>query len=724
MSKTNRVQPAAASAADRPLPEAAPPCRPVLFRSAKIQQRHLDRLAIVYVRQSSPHQVQNNRESRERQYALADYAVALGWPKARVIIIDEDTGRSGKTAEGRDGFHRLLAEVTLDHVGLVLGLEMSRVARSNKDWHHLLEICAVFSTILADQDGVYDARDCNDRLLLGLKGTMSEFELVTMRNRLERGRLNKAQRGELFLNVPAGYIKLPSGLAVQDPDEQVRAVVSLIFAKFEELGSLHAVFRYLIRNHVRIGRRARGEQRGQLEWHRPSPHLLWRMLHHPIYAGAYAYGRKPLEPRRDSADANATELPEEHWQVLKRDHLPAYITWERYLANRQRLKQNRSAPATRGTPRGGAALLSGLIACGSCGRRLQTRYHHTGTAYYSCTRHRAQGTEQICYGVTAHVVDDLVAAQVLRALEPAALQLSLQATENIQQERERLDLHWRQQLERAGYEVDRARRQYAAVEPENRLVARTLEQHWEEALCRQRHLAEDYDRFAREQPALLTEADRARIRALSADLPALWRAAATTSTDRKEIVRCVVERVVAAVRRDSEVVGVAIHWKGGCTSQHHVLRPVLTYEQLECFPRLLDRIVQLRREGYTSAAIAGRLNQEGYRTSRMQGPFQAEQVRQLLSRRGLANAEKPVEPLAAHEWWLADLAREIGVPAEKLGGWSRYGWVAARKTSGQGRWVLWADRRELQRLRRLAALSQRGATGYPKALITPRKPKK
>ena len=274
-------------------------------RSTKIRDRHLDRLAIVYVRQSSPQQVIEHKESRERQYALADTAVALGWTRDRVHVIDDDQGQSGRTATSRLGFQRLLAEVTMDHVGLVLGLEMSRLSRSSKDWHHLLEVCALFGTLLADQDGVYDPHDSNDRLLLGLKGTMSEFELCTMRNRLDRGKLNKAARGELFFKVPCGYVKLPSGELAMDPDEQARDVVRSVFDKFDELGSIHAVFRDLLSHGIRLGMRARmAPRRGQLEWRRPSLATLTQMLHNPIYAGAYVYGRRPCDARRKASGAS------------------------------------------------------------------------------------------------------------------------------------------------------------------------------------------------------------------------------------------------------------------------------------------------------------------------------------------------------------------------------------------------------------------------------------
>ena len=327
-----------------PVPDASPTGRASLGAGpSKIQARHLDRLAIVYVRQSSLQQVHEHRESADRQYALVDSAVALGWPADRVLVIDEDQGRSGRSAEGRPGFQRLLVEVGLDHVGLILGLEMSRLTRSSKDWHHLLEVCAVFRSLLGDQDGIYDPTDPNDRLLLGLRGTMSEVELFTMRGRLERGRLNKARRGELFLHVPPGYVRTPSGGADLDPDEQVRDVVSLIFDKFDELAAASAVFRYLVRHEIRLGLRPHhGPDRGRLEWRPPSRTLLFRILHHPIYSGTYAYSFRPHDDGPGGIDADRDPDPAADWDVLIRDRLPAYITWDRYVNNLRRLGRNRA----------------------------------------------------------------------------------------------------------------------------------------------------------------------------------------------------------------------------------------------------------------------------------------------------------------------------------------------------------------------------------------------
>lgn len=689
--------------------------------SSKIADRHLERLAIVYVRQSTPQQVAERRESRARQYALAEYAVALGWPESRVLVIDEDQGQSGSDAEHRLGFQRLLAELTMNHVGLVLGLEMSRLARSSKDWHHLLEICALFGTLLGDQDGLYDPNDMNDRLLLGLKGTMSEVELFTMRNRLERGMLNKAERGELFISVPVGYVKLPGGQIALDPDEQARGVVQLIFDQFVEIGSLYGVFRYLVDNSIRIGFRVhQGARRGELEWRTPTLQTVSSILKHPFYAGAYAFSRRPKSAKQRAIGPKSGRwVPMEQWKVLIRDCLPSYITWEQYLANLQRLKQNRTGTGTTGLARNGSALLTGLVICGRCGRRMSTQYTKRPTPYYNCNWHLIEADTAKCYGLTAAPVDALVAQQVLLALEPAALELSLAAVESVEQERARLHKHWKQQLERVRYEAERAERQYNLVDPDNRMVARTLEQRWEQALRDERQLNDDYDRFLQTQPPRLNDDQRAQIRSLASNIPRLWEASSTTNADRKDIVRCLVDRAVVQVQPDSEYVDVTIHWQGGFTSDHQITRRVRLYTQLRDYDRMMDRIEELRRSGYTIAAIAAQLDADGFVPPMRGDRFEPVIVRKLMARRGLAD-ERVTEPLAPHEWWLADLAQHLEMPTSKLRDWACRGWVNARQTLAQKLWILWADEAELARLLSLHSLSVRGANTYPDELTRPK----
>jgi DNA invertase Pin-like site-specific DNA recombinase/predicted DNA-binding protein (MmcQ/YjbR family) len=706
--------------------KATPPTASRLRTSSKIGDHHSQRLAIVYIRQSSPHQVLENRESRERQYALATLAQEFGWPADRVLVIDEDQGVSGKFSENRSGFQRLLNEVTMDHVGLVLGLELSRLARSCKDWHHLVEVCAVFDTLLYDQDGIYDANDSNDRLLLGMKGAMSEFELITLRNRLERGRDNKAARGDLFLHLPIGYVKSPSGEVLLEPDEQARGVVQLVFDKFEELGTAWGVFRYLIRNKIQLGYRChRGSKSGQLEWRRPVVTRILAMLRHPIYAGAYAYGlHRPgrKNPVSGRVEGGKCFLPPEEVRVLIQDRVPAYISWEQYLAHQRRISENRSFPSSKGAARGGKALLSGLIVCGGCGRHMNIGYcpEKTKKPHYWCDSHLHEERERPCSGLKAPPVDELVAQQVLRALEPAAVDLSLHAATDIERERERLHQHWRQRLERAHYDVGRAERQYQSVEPENRLVVRTLERRWEESLHQERQLREEYDRFVAETPTGLSDADAERIRAASRDISALWRAADTTCQDRKAIVRCLVDRVVVRVEPRSEYVDATIYWHGGFTSQHQVVRPVGCYTQLRDHDLLMQRIKTLHQEGKTVPAIADRLNEEGFVPPRRRGVFSVGTVAPIMQRLGLVGELNRDDLLGADEWWIRDLAIKLKVRPGKVHYWATQGWIRSRKTFSKKHWIVWVDDDELKRLQKLKVLHNSYTAKRNPQLVTPK----
>jgi DNA invertase Pin-like site-specific DNA recombinase len=715
------------NAHDAPAGTAPSPTTFGLRAASKIQTRHLDRLAIVYVRQSSPQQVLENRESRERQYALAQFAQRLGWPAERVVIVDEDQGRSGKSADKRSGFQRLMTEVSLNHVGIVLGLELCRLSRSNKDWHQLIDVCGILNTLLCDQDGVYDPLDGNDRLLLGMRGAMNEFELVTLRNRLLRGSRNKAERGELFLAVPLGYFKTASGEVIQEPDEQARGMIRLVFEKFEELGSAYAVFRYLVVNGLDLGfRRHRGGRVGELEWKPPSPNRILSILRHPIYAGAYAYGLHRAgtkNPVTGHIEGGRWFVPPEEMPVLLQDRLPAYISWDQYMKNQERLKQNRSLLETRGMPKRGEALLQGLVVCGKCGLRMASRYKADKRPSYYCGEHSRSPMSEYCGHIAAATLDDLVAREVLRALEPAALDLSLRAIENVEQERKRLHDQWRQALERAGQEVARAERQYQAVEPENRLVARTLEARWEDALKKQRQVEEEYHRFLAKLPASVGAADRERIKSLSGSIATLWHATGTSSVDRKQIIRCVVERVILVSEKSTEDNHVTIVWQGGMTTQHEVARPVSTYTQLKDFRRLSERIGQLHRDGLHLGQIAAKLNDEGFVPPRRRGVFKESTIGSLMRDLGLVGELFRDDLVAEDEWWIADLAGELGVIPQKIHYWVKQGWVHSRRTPSGKHLIVWADRDELHRLRQLATGKNSWiATRHPELVIPKSRP--
>jgi DNA invertase Pin-like site-specific DNA recombinase len=717
-----------------PAEEQAGAGRTSCLLSPKIQSKHLERLAIVYIRQSSSQQVLNNRESRERQYALVDRAVEFGWPRNRVLVIDEDQGQSGKTADNRNGFQKILVDVSLDHVGIVLGLEMSRMSRSCRDAYQLMEVCAVFATLLADFDGVYDPTDVNDRLLLGLKATISEVELHTMRNRLLLGKLNKARRGELFSCLPMGYMRTNADDVMLDPDEQVQHAIRLVFAKFSELKSINRMLRYFRRTGVLLPVRPRGgPNRGQLEWRRPNQSTLQNILRNPLYAGAYSYGRYRVDPRRTGRGGKGTprRVPLSEAQVLLKDRWPSYISWDQFQENQRQMAENRSKYDTRGVPRRGIALLAGLLVCGRCGHRLRVSYGSQQQLRYMCCAKQTTYGQDACQSLQGRTLDRLITRQVLRALEPAALELSLTASDSLKQEREQQHKQWRLRLERAQYQSDRAARQYHAVEPENRLVARQLESTWEKALQVQRELEEEYARWERSTPRQLTAEERSRIEQLAQDIPALWNAAGTSEADRKTIVRHLIDQVVVTVEGRTELVQATIHWAGGYQSQHEFRRTVASYQQLTDFAQLLERVAQLRAEGYSRRQVADRLAKEGFRPPHGGSAFSLSAISRLYAHLQSPSTASPESGcpspansdanLGPHEWWPASLAHALQMPVSTVKDWRRRGWIRARKCRGwPDRWICYANPSDIIRLRQLRSYQRTVRRNlYPTDLTTP-----
>jgi DNA invertase Pin-like site-specific DNA recombinase len=685
----------------------AEPSARIEERPTKISSHHLERLAIVYVRQSSLHQVQHNQESTRLQYSLRAMARELGWEPERILIFDEDLGTSGSSAAGRQDFQRLLAEVALDHVGIILGVEMSRLARSNKDWHQLLELCARFGTLIADLDGLYDPSRYNDRLLLGLKGTMSEAELHILRQRLLQGKLQKARRGELSKPVPSGYLLQSDGVVVLDPDESVRAVVRFVFEQFERLGSVHAVLRAMVEQKLQIGvRRRTGADRGGLEWHRPHRGMIVNMLRNPIYAGAYVYGRRQTDPRRQKPGHRGTGrtplVEPADWQACVRDRFPAYISWEQFERNQARLMANRAQPAPR-PARNGAALLQGLVKCGRCMLRMSVQYFSSeGRTYprYVCNREAGHHGSRVCGSLSSGCLDRTVAALALAALAPAALEISLRVRADLEHQRKQQEALWQQRLQRARYEADRAARQYKSVEPENRLVARTLEGAWEEALRVERNLREEYERHSKQTPQHLTEEDLAAVRALATDLPALWDAPTTTPADRKTVLRLLIDHVVVTLEPATAWMDVVVHWAGGRQTHQRLRRPVGRLIRTGEKDALMATIHSLRRKGLTATQIAEQLNADGWITPTQQNTFNTRLVRAMLHRYGsVPRGPKPPPRNVENAWWLADLARKLKMPEMTLRRWLSSGLLHARRIDGQ--WAVIADKTELRRLRQL-----------------------
>jgi DNA invertase Pin-like site-specific DNA recombinase len=651
----------------------------------KIGARHCERQAVVYVRQSTMRQVEQNRESTRLQYGLADRACRLGWRQEQILVIDDDLGRSAASALDRPGFQRLVAEVGLGHVGLVLGIEVSRLARSCRDWHQLLEMCALFDTLIGDADGIYDPSTYNDRLLLGLKGTMSEAELHILKARMHEGRRAKAARGELVLGLPRGYVLKPSGEVALDPDEGVQQVIRLVFAVFERRRSVSGVLRYLVDHEIQLPDRIRtGPNKGDIRWNRPSRATLSDMLRHPAYAGAYVYGRRhhdgrlrvpgqPYSGRRFRRDPQT-------WTVLQQGAYPAYIDWGTFEQNQEQMAANRNRYP--GIPRGGGALLGGLVACGVCGRRMFTGYNDDGhEARYVCNQMAATFGAPRCQSISARPVDEHVSALMLSALAPSAIEVSLQVAEDLELERQQLHEQWKQRLERAGYETALARRRYEAVDPQNRLVARTLERDWEAALTAEQALRAEHERALARAPERLTEEEKATVRRLASDIPALWRAPTTTARDRQAIARLMIERVVILVHGESERADLACHWAGGVVTKNTLIRPVRRFEQLEHFDQMLAQITEMRSQGATAQCIADRLNAEGWRPPKKH-TFDAAMIRRLLQRRGLGT-KRPiwsgnVPRIDETEMTLQELADRLGAHRQTVYGWLRRGKLTGR----------------------------------------------
>jgi DNA invertase Pin-like site-specific DNA recombinase len=651
----------------------------------KIHRRHRERSAIVYIRQSTIQQVERHQESTRLQYALVERAFQFGWAREAIVVIDDDLGRSGATIEGRLGFQRLVAEVGLGNVGLVLGVEMSRLARSCRDWHQLLEICALFDTLIADTDGVYDATNHNDRLLLGLKGTMSEAELHILKARMLAGRRAKAQRGELGKPVPMGYVRRPSGDVAFDPDEQAQATIRLVFELFERFRTVGKVMIYLVDHDIKMPIRvAGGLRKGELEWRRVNRPSLYNLFANPIYAGAYVYGVRSADRRRQKPGRPGTGRRSgriDGAEVFLPDRVPAYISWEQYERNRAQLRANMAAQV--GPARAGSALLSGLLTCGRCGLRMTAAYNNNGhTARYVCHRMRADYGEPFCQSLKAAQLDAVIARLVLQALEPAAVEASLVVASDLEAEREMLDLHWQQRRERARFAVERARRQYDSVEPENRLVARTLERAWEQALAEQAELEAEYERFRRERLKAPGMAEMAVIRSLSQDLPAIWNAETTNQADRQTIVRLLLERVLVEVVNASEQVRLECHWHGGNRTTHTLVRPVARSKALSTYSALVARAVDLHRAGNGFAKVAAILNREAWRPPKRRDTFNAGMVRHLLITAGaIKRSPRPPRILAgrqADEWTIRELAAELGLPQSTVYNWVQNGRLRSR----------------------------------------------
>ena len=598
----------------------------------KIQAPHLDRHALIYVRQSTLMQVHHNTASTAHQYDLAQRARDLGWPEQHIRVIDQDQGRSGASAADRAGFQELIAEVGLGHAGAVLSLEASRLARSCSDWYRLLEICALTGTLVIDGEGIYDPSLYNDRLLLGFKGTMSEAELHWLRQRLLGGKLKKAQQGKLRFRLPTGLVYDATGTVMFDPDEQVQQALRLVFQLFDELGTALAVVRHFAQHELLFPTRHFGGARdSDLVWGRLRNGRVLAILHNPAYAGAYVYGRTKTRTHALPGEAprikgRTRQMQIEDWPIVLHDAQVAYIAWQEFLRNQQRLDDNRTfrAEVRRGAPREGTALLQGIVRCGRCGRRMSVRYLADGRRpSYECNQVHAQLAGPTCASIRGDEVDAAVARTFLEAIEPAQLEVSMASLEQIEARAAQIDRQWHLRLEHARYETDLARRRFLAVEPENRLVARTLETDWNGKLADVERLERQYAALPRPTARLADAQERQRILALAQDLPTIWHARTTTNAERKRLLRLLIKDVT--LTKAETTIDLGIRWQTEALTEAAIARPRPVYEAKRTDSAVVT-YVRRRAGTHPDDQIAVLLNEAGYRPG-MGGSFTEGKVR-------------------------------------------------------------------------------------------------
>ena len=642
-------------------------------RYQKVTDDHLRRDAFLYVRQSSLRQVFENTESTKRQYALRERAVSLGWPIERIHVIDTDLGQSGASAEHRDGFQQLVSEVAIGHAGIVLGLEVSRLARNNADWHRLIELAALTHTLILDEDGVYDPAYFNDRLLLGLKGTMSEAELHVLNARLQGGIRNKARRGELELPLPIGLVYHPNGLVEIDPDEQIHASLRLLFDTYRQTRSASMVVRRFRREGWSFPRRIRrGIGKGEVHWGALNTSRVLQVLHNPRYAGAFVFGRT-RSARKVDLTSTRLRVAQSDWQVLIRDAHVGYIDWDEYERNQVTLRQSASgfgSQLVRGTnPREGVGLLQGRVICGICGNRMSVRYQKASgrmEPYYVCHDVAAHDAGKWCQSIRGRAIDDAISALLMETVEPAAIEVALAVEDEIAERIEQANSMRLKQLERVRYEADLARRRYMNVDPANRMVADTLEADWNDHLRRLDMLQQEHDRLRQSDQNLLGDEARARIRALADDFASVWNDTRVESIERKRMLGLLIEDVTLV---KLEKISIHVRFRGGRTTSLAVDKPKPMALVRKTQPAVVSLIDELL-ETSTDQQVAIRLNELGYSNWQHQA-FTARTVARVRTAHGLPSRFERLRSRGLLTG--AELAAQLEVSQATIHLWGRQG---------------------------------------------------
>jgi len=658
--------------------------------STKITDTHLQKIAYVYLRQSSMGQVRNHRESTERQYALQELARNLGWPTARVVVLDGDLGKSGTSTNDREDFKTLVADVSLGKAGAVFAIEASRLARSNADWHRLIEICGITGTLIIDEDGCYDPCDFNDGLLLGLKGTMAQAELHFIRARLQGNKLNKARKGELRFPLPVGYVFDELNCIVKDPDAQVRSSLDLVFDYFQQCGSAYSVVQRFAREKLKFPKRSYGGTwAGKLIWGRLTDARVTAILKNPSYAGVYAFGRyRTIKEILENGEVRSriSCMPEENWLVNLRDHHEGYITFEQYTKNLDQLSRNQtntkemvlSAPA-----REGLALLQGLLICGCCGRRLTPRYQGNGGIYptYQCNWRKREGlATKACMTVQCPPLDRAIEERVLEVLSREQIQLAIDAFEIVSRRHEQIDAQWKMRLERAEYEAELAQRRYEQVDPHNRLVAATLEQRWNDALIELEDVKDQIDRLQQESRRF-TSQQRDEVLELAQDLPQLWHNTVTAWKDKKRILQLLISDITVK-KPEQRAALLQVRWQGGVCEEIRVELPRPVADRWRHDDALVERVRELAMT-LDDAQIAARLNDEGLKTNKG-NPFTIKSIKWIRHKHKIP----PVDDRKVGELTVKEVATRLGVSCGVVYYWIDKGLIHGRRRNAGSPYLL------------------------------------
>lgn len=650
----------------------------------KIAPQHLQKTAYVYIRQSSMGQVRHHRESTERQYALQNKAAALGWHHSRIKVLDGDLGRSGSSTTDRTDFKSLVADVSLGNAGAVLALEASRLARSNADWHRLIEICGITKTLIIDEDGCYDPSDFNDGLLLGLKGTMAQAELHFIHSRLQGGKLNKARKGELRYPLPVGYVFDDANRIVRDPDAQVRSATELVFSAFLQTGSAYGVVQHFAKEKVLFPKRSYGGVwAGKLQWGRLTDSRVLAILKNPSYAGIYAFGRyRCVKEILEDGELRSriAQMPRDEWLVEIRDHHEGYVSFDQYLKNLDAIERNQTNPkeaVLSGPAREGLAMLQGLLICGCCGRRLTPRYRGNGGLYpiYECNWRKREGLSKTsCMSVQCGYLDRAIEKRVWQIVNEEHLNVALEAYDILRQREDQISNQWKLRLQRAEYDVQLALKRYEQVDPENRLVAATLEQRWNDALVEledvQNQIAE-----RRTKHGCVTSQQRVEILQLADDLPRLWQSSATSAKDKKRILQLLIQDITVT-KPERQLAHLCVRWQGGICEEIDVPLPRPSAERWRHDTELVQRVRQMA-EKYSDEEIAIQLNTEGLKSNKG-NEFTRSSVSWIRNKHNIP----PVDKKKPKEQTVKDVAQQFGVSSGVVYYWIENGMLTARRLNG------------------------------------------